>query len=118
VARPIKVKVADGRGGEAIMQLTIEVRANHPPVIGSLTAERTAIVEAGSTSIECVASDPDGDELTYEWTATGGEISGQGSTITWEAPNSCADYVVTITVTDGRGGEASEELGIEVRKSG
>lgn len=114
----ITVMVADGRGGEATMQLAIDVLANHPPVIESLTAESSIVTEGKSTPIECVASDPDGDELTYLWAATGGDFSGEGSAVIWTAPKTCAEFVVSVAVIDVRGGEASKELNIRVRKPG
>ena len=91
---------------------------NNPPVISSLQSQHEWVELSGSSEVECVASDPDGDQLTYQWSTTGGDISGQGSAITWTAPNVCADYVITVTVADGRGGEASAELSITVRKGG
>ena len=91
---------------------------NNPPVIESLTAESPVVEQAESTKVECVASDPDGDELSYHWEMTGGNISGQGSTVTWIAPNRCANYLVTVTVADGRGSEASRQLRIKVTKPG
>lgn len=110
----ITVKVTDDRGGEATTQLTIEVRANHPPVIESLTADLTTLRQAETTPIECIASDPDGDELTYQWEASGGEISEQGATVFWKAPDASGDYTVRVTVADGRASRASNELTIIV----
>jgi len=114
----ITVKVTDSRGGEATMQLTVDVLANHPPVIESLTAEPSLVRQGKTSTIECVASDPDSDELSYLWSAATGNISGQGSAVTWTAHNTCGTYVITVTVSDSRGGEASEELDITVRKPG
>jgi hypothetical protein len=115
----ISVTVTDGRGGEASAELTIEVMANHPPVIESLSAAYTVVVFGNSTDITCVASDPDGDKLTYLWTAAEGEISGEDSTVMWTAPDKCGEYVtITVTVIDGRGAETSGELNIQVRKPG
>lgn len=114
----ITVKVTDGRGGETTMQLTIDVRVNYPPVIESLTAEPSPVRQGKTSTIKCVASDPDEDELSYLWSATRGNISGQGSTVTWTAPNACGNYTVAVTVEDGRGGEASKELEIKVIKPG
>lgn len=114
----ITVTVTDGRGGEATMQLTTEVLANRPPVIESVVAEREVVLENESTPIECIAYDPDGDELTYKWTASGGEFSGQGPAVVWTAPGSCTTHTITVTVTDGRGGEASQETSIRERKPG
>jgi len=114
----ITVKVTDGRGGEATMQLNIDVRVNHPPVIESLTAEPSPVKQGKTSTIECVASDPDGDELSYQWSAARGNISGQGSSVSWTTPNSCGSYVITVTVADSRGGEVNEELEIKVIKPG
>lgn len=115
----ITVDVSDGRDGEATTQLIISVvEINHPPVITSLTADPSPVREGKTCSLECIASDPDGDELSYSWSATRGGISGQGDTVTWTAPNTCGTYVITVTVADGRGGEVSEELEVEVIKPG
>jgi len=117
-AYTITVKVTDGRGGEATMQLTIDVIVNHAPVIESLTAEPSPVRQGKTSTIECVASDLDEDELSYLWSANRGNISGQGSTVAWTTPNACGTYIITVTVADGRGGEVSEELEVEVIKPG
>lgn len=115
----ITVEVTDGRDGEATAQLTISiVEINHPPVIKSLTAEPSPVRQGKTSSIECIASDPDGDELSYLWSTIRGTISGQGHTVIWTAPNTCGTYVITATVADGRSGEVSEELEIKVIKPG
>lgn len=110
----ITVKVTDGRGGEAAAELTIGVAVNHPPHIVSLTSEFEQVKKAMSTAIECTASDPDEDKLSYAWSASGGNISGERSAATWVAPDAFGTYTITVTVTDGRGGEATESIHIEV----
>jgi len=107
----IAVKVTDGRGGEATTQLTIGVAVNQPPVIVSLTSEQQVRMATTST-IECIASDPDEDKLDYIWSASGGNISEEGPVVTWVAPNAYGTYTITVTVTDGRGGQAIK--GIEI----
>ncbi len=115
----ISVSVNDGRGGEASAELTVDVAANHPPVIERLTAEQAVVVFGNSTDVTCVASDPDGDKITYLWKSAEGEISGGGSSVTWTAPDKCGEYVtVTVAVFDDRGGEANGTLDIRVRKPG
>ncbi len=89
--------------------------ANHRPAIASLQAEPERVIPSGSCQIACNASDRDGDGLSYNWSASGGEINGEGATVTWTAPNSAGSYNVTVTVTDGRGGEAMKYVIIEVR---
>ncbi|MFH0768774.1 MAG: Ig-like domain-containing protein [Chloroflexota bacterium] len=114
----ITVEVKDGRGGKEIARANIGVAVNHPPVIKSLTAEQSTIKQAMSTAIECVASDPDGDELSYAWSSIAGNFSGKGSAVTWTAPNSCATYTISVTISDGRGGKETEKLDIKVAKPG
>ena len=89
--------------------------ANHPLAITSLEAESERVLPRGSCQIAYNASDPDGDELSYNWSANGGEITGEGATVTWTAPDSVGFYDVAVTVTDGRGGEATSTKTIEVR---
>ena len=78
---------------------------NHPPVIASLEAEREKVIPLGSCQITCNATDPDGNALSYEWIATGGNISGIGAAINWTAPQEIGTYDVTVAVKDGYGGQ-------------
>lgn len=111
----IKVEVSDGRDGIATEQLNIQVFApNNPPVIEGLTTDCPRVRQAGTATIECAAFDPDNDELTYSWSADRGNISGEGDTVIWVGPSDYGDYFITVTVTDGRGGEASAEIKIIV----
>lgn len=115
----ITVQVTDGRDGEETEQITINaVAPNHPPVIESLTAEWSRLRKASNTPITCLASDPDEDELSYIWSANGGNITGEGNTVTWVAPNDYGTYTITVTVTDGRGGEARDSIDIVVCSCG
>lgn len=91
------------------------VLANHQPAIASIEAEPMRKLASESWQISCIASDPDGDELSYEWSTSGGEISGEGAVVTWTALDSSGSYDVTVTVTDGRGGEIMGDLTIAVR---
>ncbi len=114
-AYTIVVEVTDGRDGEETTQVTISVVApNQPPEIVSLTTEWQRLRKASTSTIECVASDPDEDELNYTWSAEAGSITGKGDTVTWVAPNAYGTYTITVTVTDGRGGEASDSVDIIV----
>ena len=110
----ITVKVTDGRGGEATAQLTISVAINQPPVILSLTSDLPQVQKAMTSAIKCKARDPDWDKLSYTWSATGGNITGEGTVVTWVAPDAFGTYTITVTVTDGRGGQATESIDITV----
>lgn len=91
---------------------------NNPPVIESLVAESMEINQGESTTIQCIASDSDEDELTYEWSVTGGTIEGGDSHIIWTAPVKCATAIIRVTVSDDRGGTATESVRIKVIKPG
>lgn len=101
----IAVTVTDGGGGEAMEQVTITVRANKPPTITNLVADADWTTPSDSIQVTCTASDPDDDELSYEWSASGGDISGTGAAVNWTAPEEVGIYHVTVVVTDGRGEE-------------
>ncbi len=110
----VTVTVTDGKGGEVKKQLTLDVRANHPPVIGILTARPRSVRTSRTSVIECVASDRDVDTLTYKWEATGGSISGTGATVTWTAPNRSGTYTIKVVVKDSTGAETTKQININV----
>jgi hypothetical protein len=64
--------------------------------------------------VTCNATDPDGDALTYEWTATGGNISGTGTVVNWTAPPEVDIYNVTVVVKDGHGREDTRFVSLSV----
>jgi len=113
----IVVKVADGNEGEATDSITIIVKDNHPPEIISLVANAEWVTPASSCRIACKAEDPDGDELSYEWSASGGDISGTGSVATWTSPERVGVCYITVGVTDGYGGQSTRSLSISVVSS-
>ncbi|OGN96007.1 MAG: hypothetical protein A2Z77_08245 [Chloroflexi bacterium RBG_13_51_36] len=99
----VTVAVTDGRGGEVMKKVTIEVRTNRSPTIASLIADAAWTLPSGSLNVTCTASDPDGDELSYEWSTSGGNISGTGAAVSWSAPQEVGTYNVTVVVTDSYG---------------
>jgi hypothetical protein len=101
----ITVTVTDSRGGEDTDYVIITVRANRPPTITSLIADADWTLPSGNLQVTCDASDPDSDELSYEWTASGGDISGTGAVVNWTAPQEVGTCNVTVVVTDGYGEE-------------
>lgn len=92
------------------------VPANQPPVITSLKAKQNVIAPLDSCLIECVASDEDGDELTYEWSASDGNINGDGAAVAWSAPETEGSYGIVVKVVDGNGGEVTDSMNISVKR--
>ena len=72
-------------------------------------------VSLGSTlTIELVASDPDGDTLTYSVSGNPAGSSLSGTTFSWTPTSNQGDTEVTFTVEDGRGGTDTETLTLRV----
>jgi FlaG/FlaF family flagellin (archaellin) len=103
----VTVTVSDGRGGEDTDYVTITVRANRSPTITNLLADADWTTPSSSIQVTCTASDRDGDELYYEWSTTGGDISGTGTVVNWTAPGEVGIYYVTVVVTDAHGMEGT-----------
>ena len=85
---------------------------NHVPVLQRIGDRGVSL---GSTlTIELVASDPDGDDLTYSVSGNPPGSSLQGSTFLWTPTSGQVDTEVTFTVEDGRGGTDTETLTLRV----
>jgi outer membrane protein OmpA-like peptidoglycan-associated protein len=89
---------------------------NHPPVV-SLVANPTKVI-AGSgdpIALQATASDPDGDPLTYAWSASGGKVEGTGPEARWNSTGvAVGTYTVVTKVDDGHGGTASASTDVQV----
>ena len=118
----ITVEVTDGKAKvSAKVTITVtDVNENQPPVIVDQTF--TVAEDVINTVIDIVtATDPEGDTLTYRIDDNDDnlfEIAGDG--ILSLAPNKILDYesrtnyAITITVSDGNGGENSARIYINI----
>jgi peptidoglycan-associated lipoprotein len=73
-------------------------------------------VEPGAASnLTATGTDPDGDPLTYQWTAPQGTFSNANAQNTvWTAPNQEGNVPATVTARDNRGGTATGSLNLTV----
>jgi outer membrane protein OmpA-like peptidoglycan-associated protein len=87
--------------------------ANQNPTV-NCEIERQEITPGETVRVRANASDPDGDTLTYEWSASTGRIVGTGPQVTFDStgmsPGSSA--TITVRVSDGRGGTASSTCSV------
>ncbi len=113
-AYTITVTVEDGKGGSAQASLPITVGANQSPAISSLVADPSGLLYGGRTTITCIATDPDGDAVSYSWSASEGSISGVGNKVTWVAPNKGGNFNITVILSDGKGGETTGNIMVTV----
>jgi outer membrane protein OmpA-like peptidoglycan-associated protein len=87
---------------------------NRPPTVRARCEPCT--VEVGKTStVTADATDPDGDALTYRWTAAAGTLSNPGDRQSpWTAPMQEGPVVVTVEVRDPKGASATDAVTIQV----
>jgi len=85
-------------------------QANRAPVISSATVTPTfGIADISTFNFAAIASDPDGDALTYSWNAAGNTTTGATPPpILFRSPGGNGQGVVT--VTDGKGGSATSTV--------
>ena len=87
---------------------------NQSPTISSVVVNPATVNANGTVTVSVTATDPDGDALTYAYTVSGGAIVGNGASATWTAAGQEGAYSVTVTVTDGKGGQASSNASLTV----
>ncbi len=107
--------------GTPCREVYVAPAAPPPPVNRNPTAtceiEKSMIDKAGeSVRVRAVASDPDGDPLTYAWTTSGGTITGTGSQVTLDTAGVSAPATITVTlrVNDGRGGSGESRCSVSL----
>ena len=91
-------------------QITIDVAAevNIAPDILRLSLDMPHVESGATVTASCVATDQNGDSLTYSWTATDGEIDGSTDVIEWTAPQNDGIHEIRVTVSDNLGGSATQ----------
>ncbi len=87
---------------------------NLPPNLK--VASDSTIVEEGKTAkVRALASDPDGDLLTYSWKTDKGRIIGSGPEVVWvPEKGQIGPAKITSKVSDGRGGTSEDSLALNV----
>jgi RHS repeat-associated protein len=104
----VTLRVVDSLGLSATQSFTIVVHGeNLPPMITSTPVMQGQTGKLYNYAV--VASDADGDPLSYSVTtspSTSLSISGTGL-ISWASPTA-GNYTVTVTVSDGQGGTATQ----------
>lgn len=114
----VNAKVDDGRGGSATCStdVRVEPKPNQPPTI-SCSTDRSPIQPGERTGITSTASDPDNDQLTYSYSATGGTVTGTGPKVEFDSTGlQAGSYTVKCSVSDGKGGTADASTNVDVQQ--
>jgi hypothetical protein len=107
------------KGGEAscTANFTVKEPPKNPPTM-SCSANPTSVQAGAPSTLTCTCTSPDGVPVTVSgWTASGGTISGDGSTATLNTTGASAGPItVSATCTDSRGltTSASSQVNVEV----
>ncbi|MCD6216633.1 PKD domain-containing protein [bacterium] len=111
----ITVKVYDALGAYVEKKIYLSVQSNSDPVIDGYDIDATRPETGQIVNVSVTAHDPDGDELSYDWSASGGSFQSINSNIAvWIAPLTTGNYSITITVDDSNGGEDEIVIPVEV----
>ncbi len=111
--------VNDGHGHSVSATETVVVTApvvvitNQPPVISSLTATPTSLIAGEDTTLSCIATDPEGDTLSYTWSGSGMFANATQAQTTW-SHTSGGTVSLMCTVDDGQGNQVSQSTSVTV----
>ncbi|MCK4357887.1 MAG: hypothetical protein KAW92_03965 [Candidatus Cloacimonetes bacterium] len=111
--------VDDGNEGQDTDNVSIHVikeTQNEPPVIIGLIAEPDTIGTSQKATLECFASDPDGDSLSYTWEVIFGSINGTGPIVEWTPPDTTGTFSIICIVDDGNEGQDTDNVSVHVIK--
>lgn len=87
---------------------------NKNPQVSAVVANPNTVAPGGNSTITVTASDPDGDALTYAYSASGGSVTGTGAAGVFTAGATAGTATVTATVNDGRNGTANGQVAITI----
>ncbi len=90
----------DERSDTATLFLEVVEKVAKPPEIELMQAAPPKVKTGEKALLSCHASDPNGDTLTYIWSATEGLLEGNGPDIVYTAPEHEGVYYIKCRVSD------------------
>ena len=110
----VTVTANDGRGGTASATFSWTIAAaNVAPVVTNPGSQSGTVGEA--VSLQIVATDGNGDALTYSATGLPAGLVISASGLVTGTPTTAGANTVTVTANDGRGGTASGDVQLDDR---
>ncbi len=90
----------------ATIVITEDTSINNPPIISSLTYEPRSPTPDDTIYFEVLASDPEGDPLTYEWYLNGvKQTNATAARVQWANPSE-GTHTMAVKASDNKGGTA------------
>lgn len=87
---------------------------NNSPNIISLDPSSEWTKPGEKITIICLANDPEGNSMTFDWDSSDGELDAKENTAQWIAPSHGGIFEISCIVTDERGGESQKYVNIKV----
>jgi hypothetical protein len=109
------VSDSDGNQDTAYLDVQIVAEINVAPQILELVKSAPYTSPNGTISLTANVFDGNGDPISYNWAASGGSISGSGSTVGWTAPATEGIYQISLTVQDVEGLSAAATTNLLVK---
>jgi len=109
--------MASAQAATAPPPQALQPAPNRAPTI-TVTCEPCSVGVGQTVRIAAAAIDPDGDVLTYHWTAPAGTLGdATQARTTWTAPQEEGSVALTAVADDGRGGIASDYVRIVIKRA-
>ncbi len=99
------IEVSDTQGRSAMGMIVLSTESSGMPVINTISVAPNPAIPGASMLTSVNASDPNGNTLSYIWTASPGwAVTGYGTTATVVAPSTYnTGGYITVTVSNGNG---------------
>lgn len=88
--------------------------ANHFPRIKAAASSHDTVIMNNFAEFFCTGTDIDGDTLSITWSSSNGTLFGEGSQVTWKAPDTSGQYSIICTVTDSHNASVLDTINILV----
>ncbi|MFZ4427306.1 MAG: LamG-like jellyroll fold domain-containing protein [Saprospiraceae bacterium] len=105
----------EGKRDTATFMLPVVLKINDPPQINEVLKDKSHAAPGEVLLFTCLATDPDNDTLTYQWSASSGFFSGSGKSVRWTAPSTEGIAEITVRALDPGGLSAESRIKVLIK---
>lgn len=113
-----QLTVTDSAGYSVDASFGLSTAMNNGPIISSITASSQTVGRSGEIQLDVAATDPNGDSLSYQWSAPSGWSLDDAAVVdpTLTAPDAPGETAsVQVTVSDGNGASVMGSVVVSTR---